>query len=868
METNAARHNDEESPERASIRTDIEMATGEGMNAAARYEDGAQGEGSTLEFLEPSENCIFASMRYRNGHVLKEATLLKRELQQQGFKLYIIDMRSGEDIDKNVFSTIEHCDTFLVFGTHDYGEDTGNSASTYEEYKYAKNKGKRIIPLCMIPSDQEFTNLQARVIFGTNRLFTKWIEGQPMPTSVVDEVLDAVKSSRYFQKNLNDSSHNTIVQEEAKQEFQEERVVAILNDYEEQMNLVLDMENEDSKEPRPTAPPLVEPGDKKDEEETVLFDYRFSTEFGEPSDKCIFASMRYRNGRVLKEATLLQRELQQQGFKLYIIGMRSGEDIDAKVFSAIEHCDTFLVFGTHDYGEDTGNSASTYEEYRYAKNKGKRIIPLCMIPSDQEFTNLQARVIFGTGRQFTKWIEGHSMPTSVVDEVLDAVQSSQYFHKSLNGSARSQGGSTVAMLNDHEGEIVVLDSGSSTEASQCFQTKRRRRLLLYCLSALLLLLVAVVVGIFWPTTPPTTPRFKLLPQDGRKMDEFGSSVAISGDTVVVGARCDDNRDNGSNSGSAYIFNASDGTQLGKLLPNDGSADDKFGISVAVSGDTVVVGATDWDESSTAMPGSGSAYVFSASNTEPLTLSPVNGTDDDYFGISVAVSGDTVVVGACGDDGGSGSAYIFNASDGTQLDKLLPNDGSEKDQFGFSVAISGDTVVVGAYCDDNDDDDNSSDSGSAYIFSVSNSHEPYKLKPKDVSTNDRFGISVAVDADTVVVGSEAGSAYIFSANGTQLHKLSPNDDSAGDKFGISVAVSGDTVVIGPSGGDESGSAYTFSASTGAPLDKLRPQDGRKNDLFGSSVAISNDTVVVGAYGAYNVVDNDVEKGNQSGSAYVF
>ena len=96
------------------------------------------------------------------------------------------------------------------------------------------------------------------------------------------------------------------------------------------------------------------------DEEAVVFDSRSSTDFREPSNKCIFASMRYRNGRVLKEATLLQRELQQRGFKLFIIDMRSGEDIDEKVFSTIEHCDTFLVFGTHDYGEDTGNSASTY----------------------------------------------------------------------------------------------------------------------------------------------------------------------------------------------------------------------------------------------------------------------------------------------------------------------------------------------------------------------------------------------------------------------------------------------------------------------------------------------------------------------------
>ena len=139
--------------------------------------------------------CIFASMRYRNGCVLKEATLLQEKLQQKGFKLYIINIRAGEDIDRSVFFTIKHCKTFLVFGTHDYGEDTGNSASTYCESKYAMNNGKKIILLRMIPSDQEFTHWWAEWIFGQNRKFSAWIEGQPMPTNLVDEI---VKSTQAF----------------------------------------------------------------------------------------------------------------------------------------------------------------------------------------------------------------------------------------------------------------------------------------------------------------------------------------------------------------------------------------------------------------------------------------------------------------------------------------------------------------------------------------------------------------------------------------------------------------------------------------------------------------------------------------------
>ena len=174
----------------------------DGMNALERHEAGAwwvtptTPTTPTIAFPEPKEKCIFASMRFRNGRVLREATFLQRELQNRGYKLCIIDMRSGEDIDEKVFSTIEHCDTFLVFGTHDYGENTGNSASTYEESKNAMNTpGKKIIPLRMIPFNQEFKHLQARVIFRKNLMFSTWIEGQPMPTNVVDDILNAITTT-------------------------------------------------------------------------------------------------------------------------------------------------------------------------------------------------------------------------------------------------------------------------------------------------------------------------------------------------------------------------------------------------------------------------------------------------------------------------------------------------------------------------------------------------------------------------------------------------------------------------------------------------------------------------------------------------
>ena len=212
---------------------------------------------------------------------------------------------------------------------------------------------------------------------------------------------------------------------------------------------------------------------------------------------------------------------------------------------------------------------------------------------------------------------------------------------------------------------------------------------------------------------------KLTANDAATNDFFGTSVAISGDSVVVGANLDD--DGGSASGSAYVFTRS-GTvwsQQAKLTASDAAAFDQFGTSVAISGDSVVVGANFDDDGGS---DSGSAYVFTRSGTvwsQQAKLTANDAAAGDAFGISVSISGDSVVVGAPSDDdggSGSGSAYVFTRSgtEWSQQEKLTASDAAESDRFGISVAISGDSVVVGA----NLDDDGGSDSGSAYVFTRS------------------------------------------------------------------------------------------------------------------------------------------------------
>ena len=209
---------------------------------------------------------------------------------------------------------------------------------------------------------------------------------------------------------------------------------------------------------------------------------------------------------------------------------------------------------------------------------------------------------------------------------------------------------------------------------------------------------------------------KLLPSDGAADDHFGQSVSIDGDYAVVGAYWHD--DNGTNSGSAYVFirSGTSWTQEAKLLPIGGAAEDFFGTSVSISGDYIVVGAELNDDNGS---NSGSAYVFKRSGTswaQQDKLLPSDGAMDDNFGQSVSISGDYAVVGASSnnDNGNnSGSAYLFKRT-GTswaEVTKLLAFDAAADDKFGISVSISGDCTIVGALSDDDD----GSESGSAYVF---------------------------------------------------------------------------------------------------------------------------------------------------------
>ena len=267
---------------------------------------------------------------------------------------------------------------------------------------------------------------------------------------------------------------------------------------------------------------------------------------------------------------------------------------------------------------------------------------------------------------------------------------------------------------------------------------------------------------------------KLTAGDGTTNDYFGSSVSISGDNAIVSSLYESNR-NGNAAGSAYIFhyNGSTWVQQAKLLASDGEELDNFGRSVAVSGDFAVVGAPYENENS---PFAGAAYVFHYNGStwvEQAKLLASDGFIGEYYGWSVSISGDDVIIGALydtnGNGAGAGSAYVYHYDGSAWSDeqKLLASDGDVHDWFGNAVSISGDYAIVGSYADD----DNGDSGGSAYIFQNDGSDwaELTKVLASDGSAADQFGTSVAISDDHALAGafwddengSSSGSAYAYS-----------------------------------------------------------------------------------------------------------
>lgn len=417
----------------------------------------------------------------------------------------------------------------------------------------------------------------------------------------------------------------------------------------------------------------------------------------------------------------------------------------------------------------------------------------------------------------------------------------------------------------------------------------------------MLLLPLIAFGLFFgasasAVTPAADEVAKLIASDGAFADSFGYSVALDGDTALIGAYCDD--DLGSDAGSVYVFirdSAGAWSLQQKLTASDGASNDEFGYTVAVDGDTAVIGTYGWDFFD---PPAGSAYVFTRDSagvwTEQQKLTASDGEGGDFFGYSVAVSVDTAVIGAFGDSDidnrlySFGSVYVFtrdSAGVWSMQQKLTASDGKSGDGFGRSVAADGDTILIAAWGDDASG--TVIDSGAVYVFTrdgVGVWIEQQKLTASVSASYYWFGKSVAMSGDTAVIGAHrdddngysSGASYVFTRDSagvwTERQKLTASDAEEGDNFGLSVAVDGDSVVVGAYGDNDndsdSGSAYVFTRdSAGVWIEQLKllASDGLAYDYLGyatEAVAVSGSTVLAGA------PLRDTTGGANAGAAYLF
>lgn len=375
---------------------------------------------------------------------------------------------------------------------------------------------------------------------------------------------------------------------------------------------------------------------------------------------------------------------------------------------------------------------------------------------------------------------------------------------------------------------------------------------------------------------------KLLAKDAGNGDALGGSVALDGDTMIVGAALDDGT-RGIDQGAVYVYVRSGlgWVQQAKLFAADGAVGDQFGASVAISGDTVVIGAPSDDL--TGGKDHGSAYVFVRTGTtwkQQAKLTMTDAKPVDNFGTSVAIDGNNIVVGAPlrdlnpGDNAGCVAFYERNGviwSSRGSLGSLAP---AANNRYGIDVAIRGWTVVAGV-------DGANSGQGRVEVFNLGQGGTVFDypmLIASDGATGDAFGRSVAISGDTIVVGAELddglagtdqGSAYVFQLTGnsfTQQAKLVSFDPAASDFFGSSVAIHGDRIAIGARGDDansrvDQGSALVFKR-TGNTWDaewSLYGATGAAKDNSGP-VAISGAMVVMGAPGA------GVANGAKRGAVY--
>ena len=381
---------------------------------------------------------------------------------------------------------------------------------------------------------------------------------------------------------------------------------------------------------------------------------------------------------------------------------------------------------------------------------------------------------------------------------------------------------------------------------------------------------------------------QLLGSDTGAYDQFGAALSVSGDRLVVGAPYD--KGVGTHHGSAYVFERYTAAREGweevtKLRASEASLAELFGSSVAIDGDTIAVGALIDDD---AAQGGEAVYVYEQqlnslkSWNQVARLTP---TDEEQalFGAAIALDGDLLAVGAP-EDGAAvlagGAVYLFVREQGAwrPAAKLVAPDAGQYDNFGFSLALDGHRLAVGAPNDD------AGNLGSVYLFEGDPTARTWrpaaKLLPRSTETFENFGWSVALDGDLVAVGSPridpngtaTGSAYIFERKDTWIQRahLQPMSSLATRNFGSSIALHGDMVLVGdPSDAEQAlgaGAAHVYGRHHGGPdawggLYKVRTPRAAQGDRFGQAVSMDDGILAISA-------DLRDATGINSGMAHLF
>ena len=367
---------------------------------------------------------------------------------------------------------------------------------------------------------------------------------------------------------------------------------------------------------------------------------------------------------------------------------------------------------------------------------------------------------------------------------------------------------------------------------------------------------------------------------GAPSSSFGGALAISGDLAIFGAITDNS--NGTNAGAAYIYRF-DGTQWveeAELLSDDGASFDFFGHSVAISGQTALIGAPNG--------GAGSAYIFQYDGiawNQQAKLTASDAEVADQFGSAVAIADGVALVGAYRDDDSgenAGAAYVFlfDGKQWLQSTKLLSASSNPGDEMGTSIAFDGTTLMIGAPGNTTFN----TDPGKVHVYSYDPLGQPSQwtdqatLQAIHFNSQNWFGASIALDNGRAIIGtpgenlngSLSGAAYIFDFDGKgwiESATLLPDTATAVELFGSSVAIDGDHALVGVPARDskdgfDTGAAYLYEriGANWIQSTKLSASDSSEFDSFGSSVGMNESQMIIGARGDHTFTG--------IGSAYVF